>query len=135
DTSGSPRRAQLVDDSSETVSDAIASTGRRVLAGGIWQTASYIGPYLYTTLTSIIAARILGPERMGRQSFIAFIVLATSTACSGGLPVSITRYVADLIGRGRDGTLLTLNTWMWRVATLLGFVSAGVLVLVAASAA
>ena len=42
----------------------------------MWQSAGNLMPQLYTLAISVAAARFLGPERLGRQSFIAFVALS-----------------------------------------------------------
>ena len=54
---------------------ATATTGTSVLHGSLWNTASRLIPQVYSLGISVAAARFLGPNGMGRQSFIAFIEL------------------------------------------------------------
>ena len=53
-------------------SAAEATTGQTVLTGGLWHGLGLLLPQLYTVVISVAAARILGPDDLGRQSFIAF---------------------------------------------------------------
>jgi O-antigen/teichoic acid export membrane protein len=110
-------------------------SGGRALAGGIWTGASQFVPYLYTTITSIVAARILGPTDMGRQSFIAFVVLIAQTICTSGLSYSIARYVGELMGRGESTSVRSLVSLGWKLAFGASLVAAGALVAVAAAGA
>ncbi len=89
--------------------------GGHALVGGLWTTGGQIAPYLYTVVVSVVAGRILGPGPMGRQSFIAFVVLATTTVCAAGLPQSLMRASAEAIGRGSPGSVPGLARWGWRV--------------------
>jgi O-antigen/teichoic acid export membrane protein len=111
--------------------DHIEEVGSRGLGGGGWQAASQLAPYLMTTLVSIVAARVLGPDGMGRQSYISFIVLATMTLCSAGFPNTLPRYVAELIGSGQEGKIRSLVAWSWRIALVAGLIGSGVLLYVA----
>ena len=61
-------------------------------------TASQIAPFAYTMGISFVAARVLGPERMGRQSFIAFAVLSATGFAGGGFSAAVTRDVAATLG-------------------------------------
>jgi O-antigen/teichoic acid export membrane protein len=110
----------------------VEKVGARVLKGGAWQTAAQMAPYLLTALVSIVAARILGPDGMGRQSFISFIVLAAAMLSSAGFPTAIPRYVGELIGQGEEGKLRSLVSWSWRVELVAGSLGAGALLLIAA---
>ena len=78
-----------------------ATTGRSVLHGGLWYVASYAIPQVYTLVVSIVAARFLGPHGMGRQSFIAFVSLATDDLLSSSIYVALMRYIGESVGRGR----------------------------------
>jgi O-antigen/teichoic acid export membrane protein len=115
--------------------DSVSRAGARTLAGSAWATAQAIAPYVFTTVVSIVAARVLGPGGMGRQSFISFIVLATITLCSAGIPTALPRFVAEQIGAGREGVLRSLNSWAWRVVSITALVAFGLLAGVAAAGA
>ncbi len=112
--------------------DSVKRAGARTLGGSAWQMAAALAPYLYTTAVSIVAARILGPNAMGRQSYISFIILATSTVCSAGFPGALPRYVGELIGQGREGAVPSLSSWAWRVELVAAAIGASALVAAAA---
>jgi O-antigen/teichoic acid export membrane protein len=114
--------------SAKTPADSASS---RAFVGAIWTSASQFAPYVYTTIVSIIAARVLGPDDMGRQSFITFVVVAAATVCTSGLSYSITRFVGELSGQGRERAVRTLVGLSWRLAALASAVGGGLLVLVA----
>ena len=40
----------------------------RAFRGGLWQGVAQIAPFAFTLVISIIAARILGPDQMGRRT-------------------------------------------------------------------
>ena len=107
------------------------SASGRALIGSIWTSASQLSPFIYTTIISIVAARILGPEGMGRQSFIAFVVFAVQTVCTSGLSTSVTRYVGELTGQQREREIRSLVGLAWRLAAVPSLIGAGTLVLVA----
>lgn len=114
---------------------ALSTTGARAFRGGLWQSAAQVAPYAYTVVASVVAARILGPDRMGRQSFIAFTVVATQTLATGGFGNAIVRYVGELKGQGRVQLLPSLAAWSWKTAGALGATCALVLGGVAAAGA
>jgi len=76
---------------SELLAETTATTGRSVLRGGFWYTASRVVPQLYTLAISIVAARFLGPGGMGRQSFIAFVELSLVALLSNGIFFALMR--------------------------------------------
>jgi O-antigen/teichoic acid export membrane protein len=101
------------------VSDAAtATTGSSVLRGSFWSVASTIVPQLFVLVMSIVAARFLGPEDMGRQSFIAFIALSATALFGGGIAATLIRYVGEMLGGGRPAVARDLAGWGWGLATI-----------------
>lgn len=103
--------------------DNEAPVGAHALVGGLWSTSAVFGPYAFTLATSIVGGRILGPELLGRQSFIAFAMLTATTVCAAGLPVALNRASAEALGMKSAGSIIGLETWAWRVvgvATVFG---------------
>jgi O-antigen/teichoic acid export membrane protein len=94
---------------------AAATTGESLLRGGVWSIAVRFVPQLYVLAVSIAAARFLGPEDFGRQSFIAFVELSVIALLTGGLANAIVRHVADSVGRDRTEAVRRLFTWAWRL--------------------
>jgi O-antigen/teichoic acid export membrane protein len=111
------------------------SSGGRALVGGIWTAASTLSPYVYTLLTSIVAARVLGPDDMGRQSFIAFVVMTVQQVSTQGIGYSIVRYTGDLVGQGRQNRIRSLVRFGWLLAVPVSILAAAVLLLVAVGGA
>ena len=106
---------------------AAGTTGSSLIAGGLWSTASRVVPQVYTLVLSVAAARFLGPEGMGRQSFIAFAELSAIMLVTAGLPVALMRYVGETIGRSEADRLRYLMGWAWRVEAVGAALGAGVL--------
>jgi O-antigen/teichoic acid export membrane protein len=100
------------------------TAGTRAFRGGLWQSAAQIAPYAYSLVISIVAARILGPDQMGRQSYIAFVVVIVQFALSGGLSNALLRFTGDLIGRGRKPLLVPLAAWATPVCVAAGVIGA-----------
>jgi O-antigen/teichoic acid export membrane protein len=84
---------------------ATATTGAALIGGGAWRLASMLLPQVTNVILSVAIARLLGPPDFGRQSFIAFIALATMTLLSTGLSLGLTRYSAESLGRGEGGAV------------------------------
>lgn len=108
-----------------------ATTGARVLGGGIWKMLSNGLPQLYTLVLSISAARYLGPSGMGRQSFIAFVAASTVTLLSASFSVALMRYVGETVGMGRAGAARWLTRRLVVVELAAAVLGAGALVVVA----
>jgi O-antigen/teichoic acid export membrane protein len=111
--------------------DNDASVGGRTLVGGLWTSLSRVAPYAYTVLVSVVAGRILGPGPLGRQSFIAFVVVTTTAVCTAGLPLALIRGSAEALGRGDAGAVRGLAGWAWRVAGIAAVVGTGALIVIA----
>jgi O-antigen/teichoic acid export membrane protein len=92
-----------------------ATTGAAVLRGGAWKVLGATLPQIYTLIVSIVAARVLGPDGTGRQSFIAFSEATAISLLSLGLPAALMRYVAEMVGAGRVPSAKALFAWAWRL--------------------
>ncbi len=103
-------------DGTESSAAATATTATSVARGGSWNTAAAVIPQLYTLAISIVAARVLGPDDMGRQSFIGFVAVVISIIVAAGFPIAVTRHVAEQLGAGRAETLPDLVRWAWKLA-------------------
>lgn len=107
---------------------AAATTGASVLGGGIWQLASRLWPQAATLILSVAAARFLGPDDFGRQSFIAFVSICAITFLSGGLSVAVMRYIAELLGRDQMAAVPGLVRWGLSIQLGAAVVGGGALV-------
>ena len=114
-----------------TADAAAATMGSSVLGGGAWQALSRLLPQVYVLLISVAAARFLGPDGMGRQSFIAFVELSVVMLVAEGLAISLTRFVGETLGRREADRLGGLVSWAWRVETAAALLGGGTLVVVA----
>jgi glycosyltransferase involved in cell wall biosynthesis/O-antigen/teichoic acid export membrane protein len=94
---------------------AAATTGASVIRGGLWSLVSGLLPQMFTLVLSVAAARFLGPEAMGRQSFIAFVSLSATTVFASGLSNALMRSVAATLGARRPGDARGLVRWARRV--------------------
>lgn len=110
-------------------------TPRSLVYGGLWSVTAKIIPQLYLVIISIAAARLLGPEQLGRQSFIAFTQIALVVLATAGLPVAIMRSVSENRGRGHDGVVRDLIRWAWRIELAAAVVACAALLCVASYSA
>jgi O-antigen/teichoic acid export membrane protein len=99
-----------------------------VVRGGLWSAASRLLPAMYTLVLSVVAARVLGPDLMGRQSFIAFVAATAVTLCTAGLPVAVMRHVGESAGAERWDAVRVLLRWALRVESVAAVAGAGALV-------
>jgi O-antigen/teichoic acid export membrane protein len=110
---------------------AASTTAGSLFRGGAWSTTSRLVPQLYVLAISIAAARFLGAEQFGRQSFIAFVELSLILFLSGGLSITATRYVGDVLGRKQPGSLTRLVRWVWLVEAVAAIVGGAILIVAA----
>jgi O-antigen/teichoic acid export membrane protein len=111
---------------------AAATTSASVLRGSAWSIAARGLPQAYVLLISIMAARYLGPEGMGRQSYIAFVSLSATMVVTGGLSISLMRFIGEALGRERQGQVRGLMRWAWAVGAGGAVIGGGVLILAGA---
>lgn len=111
-----------------TAGAAAATSSRALVAGGLWSTAARVIPQLYTLVILVAAARFLGADRLGRQSFIAFVELSVIMLATAGLPTALMRYIGETLGRGDARSVGGLVAWAWRIEAVAAAVGGGILV-------
>lgn len=107
------------------------TTGSSVISGGLWRAAASVIPPLLVLVQSVVAARALGIQGMGRQSFIAWSSLSLTLVFTGGLPTALIRFVGVTAGQGRADRARDLFAWAWRIEAVGALLGAGVLVAIA----
>lgn len=78
----------------------------------------------------MVAARFLGPEGMGHQSFIAWAQITIAQLFTGGLPIAIIRYIGESLGRGQPDVVRGVLRWAWRLELVAAVAGTGVLLIV-----
>jgi O-antigen/teichoic acid export membrane protein len=99
-----------------------------VVTGGLWTILGGALPQVQLLVLSVVAARFLGPDGMGRQSLIAFVGISTVLVATAGLPESLSRFVGELLGARKGGVALGLYRWTWRVEAVAAIIAAASLV-------
>jgi O-antigen/teichoic acid export membrane protein len=110
---------------------AAETTGSTVASGGTWQAAARVLPQLYVLAITIVAARVLGPDGMGRQSYIAFVALSVTLLFTSPLPLSVMRFTAESVGARRVDQVRPLLRWALRVQVPAAVLCGAILVVVA----
>lgn len=93
------------------------TTGASLLRGGAWLSVALVLPQMFTLVISVAAARFLGPQDMGRQSYISFITIAAATLAGLGLPLALQRAVARAAGAGRPRRVASLAVLGWSASS------------------
>ena len=122
------------DDALSDIQPPLDMTGS-VLVGSVWTSANIVLPYVLASIVSIVAARVLGPDEMGRQSFIAFVTLIVTAVVSAGLPQALNRSTGEALGRGTPGAVRGLVRTAWIVELPLSLAGTTVVLLVVAMGA
>ena len=104
------------------------TSGAAVVTGGLWSILGRTLPQVQLLVLSVVAARFLGPDGMGRQSLIAFVGITTVMVATAGFPSSVSRFVGELLGARKGGVALGLYRWTWRVETIAAAIAAASLV-------
>jgi O-antigen/teichoic acid export membrane protein len=95
--------------------DLGATSAPAIVSGGLWTLLSRVLPQAQLLVLSIVVARYLGPDVMGRQSYIAFVALTLAQAATAGLPAALSRFISELLGARRGGQALSLYRMTRRV--------------------
>lgn len=109
-----------------------ATSGAGVLRGGMWSSFSRVLPQSYVLIQSAVAARYLGVDGMGRQSFIGFVQLSLTLLFGLGLNGALVRYVAETLGQRRSEAARGLVNWVLRVELVAAAVGLGVFAIIGA---
>ncbi|WP_028067334.1 oligosaccharide flippase family protein [Solirubrobacter soli] len=98
--------------------DLGATSAPAIVSGGLWTLLSRVLPQAQLLVLSIVVARYLGPDEMGRQSYIAFVALTLVQAATAGLPGAVSRFVGELLGARRGGAALSIYRLTRRIEVL-----------------
>ena len=102
--------------------------GGSVVRGGMWQSTGRVLAQAYTLFVSIVAARVLGAEEMGRLVFIAFLYTTLVALLAAGLPIAVNRFTAEMLGSGRRSAIGGIYSWARRVESVAAALGGGILV-------
>jgi O-antigen/teichoic acid export membrane protein len=91
-----------------------------VMTGG-WMVRAALG-----VLISVLTARYLHPDDMGRYAFLVWLAGLLAIVLSLGLPTTLTRYTAEAIGAGRAATAGALLKLIVSRQAMLALAAAGV---------
>lgn len=108
----------------------LAPQRRLLIAGGLWMAASQLLPAVGTAVLSVVAARVLGSDALGRQSLIAYVNMAVAAVVLSSLGNATLQQLGFLRGAGDLAGVAALGAWFRRTAfgigVLLGVLMAGI---------
>lgn len=97
------------------------SRTRRLGADFAAMTGGWLARAVLSVLTSVLTARYLHPDEMGRYAFLVWLAGLLAVVLSLGLPTTLTRYTAEARGAGRPATAgALLRLVVGRQARLVG---------------
>ena len=106
----------------------VAESGRqRAVAGGLWIATGRLLPLVGTAVLSVSIARILGPDALGLQNYVAFVDALLATAVQWVLITVSIRRLSEARGAGDGEHLTHLVRVTFLLNVLGGLGSAGVL--------
>jgi O-antigen/teichoic acid export membrane protein len=108
------------------------TTGSTVIRGGLWTVLGRIVPTFQVLAISIVAARFLGPDGMGRQSFISFVASSVALLAVAGLPSALNVFFGEMLGARRLREARSLYSWTWRIELVAAAIGTAALLAVAA---
>ena len=107
------------------------SRTRRLGADFVAMTSGWVVRAALGVLISVITARYLRPDEMGRYAFLVWLAGLLPVVLSLGLPTTLTRYTAEATGGGRPATAGALLGLIVRWQTTVVLAAAALVMLVA----
>lgn len=105
----------------------------RIARSGLWAVLAHIFAAGSILAVSVIIGRSLGPSELGQYTFYMWILRVVPTVIALGVPIALTRFVAQKEGSAALGEAATLFRWVRRGHSLLmvvpAFALAGVVAL------
>jgi O-antigen/teichoic acid export membrane protein len=90
--------------SSSTSQAGSSPENTRVIArNSFWFTLELIFSLFGAFITSVIVARVIGPQRLGNYSLAVWLTNITTAVGAFGLPMTTRKYMAEYMNRGRPG--------------------------------
>jgi O-antigen/teichoic acid export membrane protein len=83
--------------------------------------------------SGLVIARLLGPDGSGHIAYFLWLADMGGTVLHFALPPTLTRFQAELLGRGERAQAAGLRRWIWRM--FLGLLGAGMLIVALAARA
>lgn len=91
-----------------------------LVAGGLWSAASQLLPAGGTAVLSVVAARALGSEALGRQSLIAYVNMAVAAVLVSALATAVLQRLGYLAGQEDPTGVSVLAAWFRRSGLAVG---------------
>ena len=103
--------------------------GKTITGNSFWYGVETVANLFLTVFTSIVIARVIGPEKLGYFLYLWWIAGVAQTLGSLGIPAATRKYMSEYFGRGQIGIAKTvfyrtlrLQTFIAAVISLAGLV-------------
>ncbi len=90
-----------------------------IARNSFWFTLELIFSLFGAFITSVIVARVIGPQRLGDYSLVVWLTNITTAVGAFGLPMTTRKYMAEYMNRGKHGvarsiyiTAMHLQLWI-----------------------
>lgn len=100
---------------------------KRAVIGGLWIAASQLIPLMGTAVLSIVMGRVLGPDQLGLQSFIAYVEALLGALLLNVVTVMSIRLLSEAVGAQDEDRFRHLSRVTYLANVAAGAVSAVVL--------
>lgn len=93
-----------------------------IARNSFWYTLEVSCLFVSTLVTSIVMARVIGPQKLGYFNYIQWLTNMSGLAGSLGIPATTRKYMAEYLGKGQAGIARAIffATFRFQVAIALG---------------
>jgi hypothetical protein len=98
---------------------AAPSNTAKIARNSFWYGLELSFNVVAALITSIIVARVIGPQRLDQYNFVMWLTTVTTAVGSFGLPATIRKYMAECLNRGDPGIARSIYRMGIQVQTLI----------------
>lgn len=100
-------------------------SSRTIAKNSVWSALDLVINLAFALVGSVLVARLMGPEKLGRYNYILWIANITGVVVSFGIPLATRKYAAEFIGKGDLVLAHTIVRVTTRIQLLMGIVLVG----------
>src|SRR4029079_17499723 len=94
-----------------------ATNTRTIGRNSFWYAVETGFVFVTALITSIAMARVMGPHKLGYFNYIAWLVNSTALVGSLGIPTTTSKFMAECLGRGENGTARAIFSFTMKLQT------------------
>ncbi len=100
-------------------------SSKTIAKNSMWSGVDLVFNILFALGGSVLVARAMGPEKLGRYNYILFIANITGAFATFGIPAATGKYAAEFIGRGEVANARLIIRLTARIQLALGLLLVG----------